>query len=142
MGRNKTVNVEVEVIFFFICLVFLLASLVSSGFAKSVDEREVNVIITNDNKFIVPNVEGRRTIFCITAKENEDVQYQVADSLFKFRFDSDEFWGKFNRDIEDYDKVEVKFTIAGCLNHFFSWYPNIYEYDIIEDSEFNKLKTE
>lgn len=140
MGRNKSVNGEL--IYLFICFVLLLTSLMPRGLAKSVDEREVNVIITNDNKFIDPNVEGRRTIYCITAKENKDVQYQVADSLFKFRFDSDEFWGKFNRDIEDYDKVEVKFTIAGCRNHFFSWYPNIYEYDIIEDSEFNKVKTE
>ena len=138
---RKKESVSGELIYIFVCVILLFVLSLPSMLAKSVDEREVDVIITNDSKFIDPNVEGRRMIYCTTTKENEDVQYQVADSLFKFRFDSDEFWGKFNRDIENYEKVEVKFTIAGCRNHICSWYPNIYEYDIIEDSESNVEKT-
>ena len=127
------------ILYIVIVLLFFGSPLIGGFLGKAVDERQVDAIVTNDNKFIDPNVEGRRTIYCVTA-DGEDVQYQVADSLFKFRFDSDEFWGEFNRKIENYEKVEVVFTIAGCRNHVLSWYPDIFEYEIVENSDFNVLK--
>jgi hypothetical protein len=109
-------------------VLFLIALLMMCFFRpinKISNERQVTVTVTDK---AVKNDSSESKYLVFTKDTNGNIAtYEITDSLLKFRFNSSDV----------YAGIEVgktyTFTIAGSRNEFLSWYPNIYEYQEVEE---------
>lgn len=120
--RNKDL---MELILYAVALGVLLIFAIGPVINKAVDERTVVVTVTDKgikNEF---KMRSRYLVYCKTAEEKTEV-FEISDSILKFRFDSSDM----------YPNIEAghtyKFTVCGKRMHLLSWYPNIYEYELIK----------
>lgn len=96
-------------------------------FDKVSNEPEVIATVT-DKAVKNKGDEGKYLIF--TETEDGEIQtFEITDSLWKGRFNSSDV----------YAGIKVgstyRFTVAGSRNEFRSCYPNIYEYELIEEAD-------
>ena len=92
---------------------------------KVIDTRDVTVTITDK---VVKNYDNDSKYLVFTEDAYGNVEtYEITDSLLKFRFNSSDVYAAL--------KVgsTYRLTIGGWRNNFFSWYPNIYEYKLINN---------
>ena len=68
---------------------------------------------------------GRYLIYCKDV-DNETTVLEITDSFLKFRFDSSDVYPNI------LPGHTYRFTVCGNRVHILSWYPNIYEYELIE----------
>ena len=110
---------------------FLCAFLVLFIFFRPINKvcniREVTVTVTEK---AVKNGEsdGKYLIFAEDGEGNVQT-YEITDSLLRFRFNSSDVYAA----IKTGSKYE--FTVGGSRNHLLSWYPNIYEYKLLQEKE-------
>lgn len=87
---------------------------------------ERDVIVNVEDKGIKRN--GETDIYLVYTRTNDGKieVFQITDSLLAGRFDSS----------DDYTGIKVgetyKFTVRGQRVRLFSWYPNIYDYKLIQ----------
>ena len=87
------------------------------------------VIATVTDK-AVKNYDDGGKYLIFTKDSNGDIAtFEITDSLLAFRYDSSDV----------YAAIEVgstyEFTVGGTRNTFLSWYPNIYEFRLIEEEQ-------
>lgn len=91
---------------------------------KATNQREVTVTVT-DKAVKNSGDTGKYLVFTEDVNDNIEV-FEITDSLFAGRWDSSDV----------YAAIKVgktyKFTIGGSRNRILSWYPNIYDYKLIE----------
>ena len=85
----------------------------------TVTEKTVKRIDTQDKYLIFVKIEG----------EDEIQVFEITDNWVEGKLNSSTIYGNI--------KVEetYTFTIKGSRNEILSWYPNIYEYKLIEEEE-------
>lgn len=106
-----------------LCIVLVLFCFVRP-INKVCNMREVMVTVTEKT---VKNGEDSGKYLVFAEDDDGNVQtYEITDSLLRFRFNSSDVYAAIK------PGNRYKFTVGGSRNHFFSWYPNIYEYKLIE----------
>lgn len=90
--------------------------------------RETTTVTVTDKTVKNNGDDGKYLVFTEDTKGNIEV-FEITDSLLKGRFNSSDVYAAINVG-ETYI-----FTVGGSRNEFLSWYPNIYEYKLIEFSE-------
>lgn len=94
---------------------------------KVSNEREVIATVTDK---AVKNSSSESKYLIFTETEDGEIEtFEITDSLWKGRFDSSDVYAGI-KEGETY-----KFTIAGSRNELRSWYPNIYDYELIETDD-------
>lgn len=121
-GKGKLV-----VILSIISIIVLLGIGIYRPFNKVNNLRDVTVTVTDKD---VKNSHYVSKYLIFVEDENGlPSTYEITDSLLKGRFDSSDV----------YAGIKVgntyTFTVGGSRNEFLSWYPNIYEYELIEEDE-------
>jgi hypothetical protein len=125
MKRSKSYRYfNYEIIYLIIALGTIFLILFAPAINKVLNEREIvaTVIdtgIKNDFK------NGRYLIYCKDV-DNETTVLEITDSFLKFRFDSSDVYPNI------LPGHTYRFTVCGNRVHILSWYPNIYEYELIE----------
>lgn len=113
----------IGIFFTFVIVVIVISSyrVISVGLGK---EREV--IVNVEDKGI--KRIGENDVYLVYTKTNngEIEVFQITDNLLARRFDSS----------DDYAGIKVgktyKFTVRGQRFRLLSWYPNIYDYQLIQ----------
>ena len=109
-----------------LCIIVVIALGVSiyRPFNKASDMREVVATVTD--KAVKNSDNGSKYIIFTEDKEGNIETYEITDSWIAGRFDSSDV----------YAGIKVgntyKFKIGGSRNQLMSWYPNIYEYELVE----------
>ena len=110
--------IEVGLVIIFLCVS------IYRPLNKASDMREVTVTVT-DKAVKNSGDDGKYLVFAEDAKGNV-ATFEVTDSWVAGRFNSSDV----------YAAIKVGntyiFTIGGSRNELMSWYPNIYEYELIE----------
>lgn len=114
-------------------ILFIVVTIVVAiiGLARPFDKvsniKDITVTVT-DKVVKNGNDSGKYLIF--GKDENGTVHtFEITDSLLRFRFNSSDVYAA----IKTGSKYE--FTVGGSRNHFLSWYPNIYEYKLLQEKE-------
>lgn len=112
------------VVIFAIIVCVALGSALYRPFNKVSNERKVVATVTDK---AVKNSEDESKYLIFTETADGQIQtFEITDSLWRGRFDSSDV----------YAGIKVgntyRFTVAGSRNQLFSWYPNIYEYELME----------
>ena len=109
------------------CDCYCLGMSIYSPFNKASDMREVTVTVT-DKAVKIYDGDSRYLIFT-KDKDGNIATFEITDSWIVGRLNSSDV----------YAAIEVgntyTFTIGGSRNELLSWYPNIYEYKLIETLE-------
>lgn len=118
---------KLVVILSIIFSIILLGICIYRPFNKVNNIRDVTVTVTDKD---VKNSHYVSKYLIFVEDENGlPSTYEITDSLLKGRFDSSDV----------YAGIKVgntyTFTVGGSRNEFLSWYPNIYEYELIEEDE-------
>lgn len=130
MKRTKSYRISYyEVIYFMISIgiiLLILLALLAPAVNKVINEREI-VVTVMDTGIKNSMKKSRYLVYCKdTENNNETIVLEITDSIFKFRFDSSDM----------YPNIEpghtYRFTVCGNRVHILSWYPNIYDYELIE----------
>ena len=96
-------------------------------FNKVSNIRDITVTVTEKT---VKNGEDSGKYLVFGEDENGIVHtFEITDSWLRFRFNSSDVYAS----IKPGNKY--KFTVGGSRNHLLSWYPNIYEYKLLEQKE-------
>lgn len=96
-------------------------------FNKASDIRTVTVTVTDK---VVKNHDNDSKYLIFTEDENGNIEtFEITDSLIYGRFDSSDTYAAIKVN------SKYKFKIGGSRNEFLSWYPNIYEYELIEEED-------
>ena len=115
---------DMKLIVMIICIIVVLIVCICRPIDKVSDMREVAVTVT-DKAVKNSGDDGKYLIFTEDAKGNIEV-FEITDSLLKGRYNSSDI----------YAAIKVNetyiFTVGGSRNEFLSWYPNIYDYTLIE----------
>lgn len=125
--RKRTAGIS-DVIMLCFMLIVVIAVLCVGLYRpinKIMDRRDVVCTVTDK---AVKNSSDDSKYLIFTEDENGDIStYEITDSLFSGRFDSSDVYAGI--------KVgeKYKFTVGGSRNRFLSWYPNIYEYELINE---------
>lgn len=111
--------------FYLIALIVLIIICVGRPINKVQNMRNVTVTVT-DKAVKNKSDDGKYLVF--GKYENGEVcTLEITDSLLMLRFDSSDV----------YAGIEVGntyvFKVGGSRNKLFSWYPNIYEYSLVEE---------
>lgn len=114
-------------------ILFIVVTIVVAiiGLARPFDKvsniKDITITVT-DKVVKNGNDSGKYLIF--GKDENGTVHtFEITDSLLRFRFNSSDVYAA----IKTGSKYE--FTVGGSRNHFLSWYPNIYEYKLLQEKE-------
>ena len=120
----------------FIGLLYILLAVIVVGFLvivlvrpfnKVSNIRDITVTVTEKT---VKNGEDSGKYLVFGEDENGTVHtFEITDSWLRFRFNSSDVYAS----IKPGNKY--KFTVGGSRNHLLSWYPNIYEYKLLEQKE-------
>lgn len=114
-------------IVFLVLCVIILGGNVYRPFNKVSDMRDVTVTVT-DKAVKNDGNSGKYLIF--TEDKNGNIAtFEITDSLMAGRFNSSDVYAAIKVG-ETYT-----FTVGGSRNEFLSWYPNIYGYELVEESE-------
>lgn len=120
-GSNWLIGICIGIL---VLLAILLTIFFCRPFNKVMNIREVTATVTEK---AVKN-DGESGLYLIyTEDENGNINtYEISDSLFRMRFDSSDVYAAIK------PGNTYKFKIGGSRIKFLSWYPNIYEYELIE----------
>lgn len=114
-------------IIFIILVIVLLGSCIYRPFNKVNNIRDVTVTVTD--KDVKNSEDGSKYLIFVEDENGLPSTYEITDSWLKGRFNSSDV----------YAGIKVgntyTFTVGGSRNEFLSWYPNIYEYELIEEDE-------
>ena len=114
----------VTIICVIICL-FVLGTSIYRPFNKVSDMRDITVTVT-DKAVKNDGDSGKYLVFTEDAN-GEIYTFEITDSFLGGRFNSSDV----------YAAIKVgntyTFTVGGSRNEFMSWYPNIYEYELVEE---------
>ena len=124
---SRDVKGKLMVILSIMSIIVLLGICIYRPFNKVNSIRDVTVTVTDKD---VKNSHYVSKYLIFVEDENGlPSTYEITDSLLKRRFDSSDV----------YAGIKVgntyTFTVGGSRNEFLSWYPNIYEYELIEEDE-------
>ncbi len=116
-----------------LCILLIVVMIVVAiiGLARPFDKafniKDITITVT-DKVVKNGNDSGKYLIF--GEDENGTVHtFEITDSSLRFRFNSSDVYAA----IKTGSKYE--FTVGGSRNHFLSWYPNIYEYKLLQEKE-------
>ena len=107
-------------------LCVLLLILLAPAVNKVLNEREIvaTVIDTGIKNF---SNNSRYLVYCKDVEnDKETTVLEITDSVLKFRFDSSDMYPNI------LPGHTYRFTVCGNRVHILSWYPNIYDYELIE----------
>lgn len=94
---------------------------------KAYNRYEVTATVTEK---VVKNYSGRgKYLIFAEDKNGTPVVMEITDSVLALRFNSSDVYASLKVD------STYRFTVGGQRNEFFSWYPNIYEYRELSNSE-------
>ena len=128
--RKNNDSIGKELFFVVVCAVVTVIVLginVYRPFNKVSNMRDVTVTVT-DKAVKNDGDIGKYLIF--TEDENGNIAtFEITDSLMAGRFNSSDVYAAIKVG-ETYT-----FTVGGSRNEFLSWYPNIYGYELVEESE-------
>lgn len=115
----------------FLLLIVVMIVVAIIGLARPFDKvsniKDITVTVTDK---VVKNGNDSGTYLIFGEDENGTIHtFEITDSLLRFRFNSSDVYAA----IETGSKYE--FTVGGSRNHFLSWYPNIYEYKLLQEKE-------
>lgn len=129
MKRTKSYISNYEVIYFMISIgiiLLILLAILAPAVNKVINEREI-VVTVIDTGIKNSMKKSRYLIYCKdTENNNETTVLEITDSIFKFRFDSSDMYPNI------LPEHTYRFTVCGNRVHILSWYPNIYDYELIE----------
>ena len=122
---SESENILWVTVIFIIAIVIVLGVGIYRPFNKVSDMRDVTVTVT-DKTVKNDGDDGKYLIFT-EDKDGNIATFEITDSLIAGRFNSSDV----------YAAIKVgntyTFTVGGSRNEFMSWYPNIYEYKLVED---------
>ena len=125
MSYRRNSSSVLNVIWFIIIAIVLVICL-CEPLNKVTNQRDVVVTVTD--KDIKNDSRSSKYLVFVEDENGNPATYEITDSLFLGRFDSSDVYAA----IEPGEKYQ--FTVRGSRNEFLSWYPNIYEYKLIEDN--------
>ena len=124
---SESENILWVTVIFIIAIVIVLGVGIYRPFNKVSDMRDVTVTVT-DKTVKNDGDDGKYLIFT-EDKDGNIATFEITDSLIAGRFNSSDV----------YAAIKVgntyTFTVGGSRNEFMSWYPNIYEYKLIEEEK-------
>lgn len=125
-SRGYSTSEKTPIALFVIFVIILIIVCCYRPINKASDIRDVTVTVTDKT---VKNSSDDSKYLVFTEDANGNIQvFEITDSLFYGRWNSSDV----------YAAIKVgytyKFTVGGSRSEFWSWYPNIYEYEIIEDN--------
>ena len=122
---SESENILCVTLIFIIAIVIVLGVGIYRPFNKVSDMRDVTVTVT-DKTVKNDGDDGKYLIFT-EDKDGNIATFEITDSWIAGRFNSSDV----------YAAIKVgntyTFTVGGSRNEFMSWYPNIYEYKLVED---------
>lgn len=127
-GKNyssESENILWVTVIFIIAIVIVLGVGIYRPFNKVSDMRDVTVTVT-DKTVKNDGDDGKYLIFT-EDKDGNIATFEITDSLIAGRFNSSDVYAAIK-----VDNIYT-FTVGGSRNEFMSWYPNIYEYKLVED---------
>ena len=122
---SESENILWVTVIFIIAIVIVLGVGIYRPFNKVSDMRDVTVTVT-DKTVKNDGDDGKYLIFT-EDKDGNIVTFEITDSLIAGRFNSSDVYAAIKVD------NTYTFTVGGSRNEFMSWYPNIYEYKLVED---------
>ena len=124
---SESENILCVTLIFIIAIVIVLGVGIYRPFNKVSDMRDVTVTVT-DKTVKNDGDDGKYLIFT-EDKDGNIATFEITDSWIAGRFNSSDV----------YAAIKVgntyTFTVGGSRNEFMSWYPNIYEYKLIEEEK-------
>ena len=109
---------------YIVLIIFGLCISLYRPFNKVSNMRDVTVIVTD--KEVKTGKDSSKYLIFTEDKGGKIATFEITDSLLKGRFNSSDI----------YAAIKVgntyTFTVGGSRNEFMSWYPNIYEYTLVE----------
>ena len=124
---SESENILWVTVIFIIAIVIVLGVGIYRPFNKVSDMRDVTVTVT-DKTVKNDGDDGKYLIFT-EDKDGNIAIFEITDSWIAGRFNSSDV----------YAAIKVgntyTFTVGGSRNEFMSWYPNIYEYKLIEEEK-------
>ena len=124
---SESENILWVTVIFIIAIVIVLGVGIYRPFNKVSDMRDVTVTVT-DKTVKNDGDDGKYLIFT-EDKDGNIATFEITDSWIAGRFNSSDV----------YAAIKVgntyTFTVGGSRNEFMSWYPNIYEYKLVEDEQ-------
>ena len=122
---SESENILWVTVIFIIAIVIVLGVGIYRPFNKVSDMRDVTVTVT-DKTVKNDGDDGKYLIFT-EDKDGNIATFEITDSWIAGRFNSSDV----------YAAIKVgntyTFTVGGSRNEFMSWYPNIYEYKLVEE---------
>lgn len=122
---SESENILWVTVIFIIAIVIVLGVGIYRPFNKVSDMRDVTVTVT-DKTVKNDGDDGKYLIFT-EDKDGNIATFEIIDSLIAGRFNSSDVYAAIKVD------NTYTFTVGGSRNEFMSWYPNIYEYKLVED---------
>ena len=122
---SESENILWVTVIFIIAIVIVLGVGIYRPFNKISDMRDVTVTVT-DKTVKNDGDDGKYLIFT-EDKDGNIATFEITDSLIAGRFNSSDVYAAIKVD------NTYTFTVGGSRNEFMSWYPNIYEYKLVED---------
>ena len=122
---SESENILGVTVIFIIAIVIVLGVGIYRPFNKVSDMRDVTVTVT-DKTVKNDGDDGKYLIFT-EDKDGNIATFEITDSLIAGRFNSSDVYAAIKVD------NTYTFTVGGSRNEFMSWYPNIYEYKLVED---------
>ena len=117
-GLRVIANIVIVVIFLVVCFY--------RPFNKVSDMRDVTVTVTDK---VVKN-DGNNSKYLVFTEDISNgtiTTFEITDSWLNGRFNSSDV----------YAAIKIgntyTFTVGGSRNEFMSWYPNIYEYELVDE---------
>lgn len=124
---SESENILWVTVIFIIAIVIVLGVGIYRPFNKVSDMRDVTVTVT-DKTVKNDGDDGKYLIFT-EDKDGNIATFEITDSLIAGRFNSSDVYAAIKID------NTYTFTVGGSRNEFMSWYPNIYEYKLIEEEK-------
>ena len=120
-------NISWVTVLFIIAVVVVLGVSIYRPFNKASDMRDVTVTVTD--KAVKNSDDDSKYLIFTEDKDGNIATFEITDSWIAGRFNSSDV----------YAAIKVgntyTFTVGGSRNEFMSWYPNIYEYKLIEEKK-------
>lgn len=105
-------------------IIVLLAILIVKPFDKAFNTKDVVVTVTEK---IVKNNGGSGKYLIFGEDESGTLRtFEITDNILRLRFNSSDVYAVIKTG------GKYRFTVGGSRNRFLSWYPNIYEYELLE----------
>lgn len=127
-GRNYSSGSDYPTWLTVLCIGFIVVVLgvgIYRPFNKASDMRDITVTVTD--KAVKNSDDDSKYLIFTEDKDGNIATFEITDSWIAGRFNSSDV----------YAAIKVgntyTFTVGGSRNEFMSWYPNIYEYKLVEE---------